>query len=348
MRLTWIDAIKGFAILLVVFGHVENGLKEAGIFPQYNELLQVLWDMGHSFRMPLFFLLSGYLYEITWNERGAVSWQKIKGKVLDVYVLYLLFAVLYWLMKYGAEMMSGISLVKRIQFWDLILIPVKPFNYLWFLWVLALLFLTVPLLGRLCRKRAHVAALFAVGYLVPWNAVLPGILAGGAMQFFYGGLYFTLGSYLRHQHFETTGLDIRTWMIPLSLGICAANGASYLWLGHGILTGRAQEAVIALAASYLIWYVFVQYWDRRNWLGNEWLRLCGEKSLHMYLLHMPLVGMLRILLPKWGITNIWVLIIGITVAASVVPLGVARLCERWRWLDAVFHPADVLRKHGLL
>ena len=74
MRFTWIDAIKGFAILGVVFGHVELGLQFMGLFPEHAWLLQAMWDAGHAFRMPLFFLLSGYLYEITWNERGGTLW----------------------------------------------------------------------------------------------------------------------------------------------------------------------------------------------------------------------------------------------------------------------------------
>lgn len=73
MRLSWIDALKGFAIILVVFGHIEAGYEKSGIFPSETWILQMIWDFGHTFRMPLFFLLSGYLYEMTWNEQRKIS-----------------------------------------------------------------------------------------------------------------------------------------------------------------------------------------------------------------------------------------------------------------------------------
>lgn len=73
MRLSWIDALKGFAIILVAFGHVEIGYGESGLFPAETQTLQMIWDFGHTFRMPLFFMVSGYLYEMTWNERRKIS-----------------------------------------------------------------------------------------------------------------------------------------------------------------------------------------------------------------------------------------------------------------------------------
>lgn len=180
MRLSWIDAIKGFAMLGVVFGHVGMGYCESGLFPEQERLLQAVWDFGHTFRMPLFFLLSGYLYELTWNERGGVTWHKIKNKFWDIGILYLLFAVLYWCVKFGASALShNVLMAHAVTIWDLILIPVIPFNYLWFLWVLALLFLIVPCLVKAVQKRAVIVSLFTMGYLLPWQEILSG---GGAKR----------------------------------------------------------------------------------------------------------------------------------------------------------------------
>ena len=170
MRLTWIDAMKGFAMSCVVVGHAEQGYGESGLFPAYEFTLQTIWDFGHSFRMPLFFLLSGYLYELTWNEKGAVSWKKIKNKFLDIGLLYILFAVLYWVVKFGASSLShNVLMAHVVTVRDLILIPVKPFNYLWFLWVLAFLFLTVPCLVKIGWGKKWILGLYTVGYLVPWH-----------------------------------------------------------------------------------------------------------------------------------------------------------------------------------
>lgn len=62
-RIEYIDAVKGFAILLVVMGHVD-----AAIHPDWREILQrsevgamFWWKIIYSFHMPLFFFISGFL-----------------------------------------------------------------------------------------------------------------------------------------------------------------------------------------------------------------------------------------------------------------------------------------------
>ncbi|HFI0408428.1 TPA: acyltransferase family protein [Streptococcus suis] len=52
----WVNIAKGFAIFLVVYGHVIDGLAESGyMFPSYNMQHGVIY----AFHMPLFFFLSG-------------------------------------------------------------------------------------------------------------------------------------------------------------------------------------------------------------------------------------------------------------------------------------------------
>ena len=62
MRQDWLDLTKGIAILLVVIGHVFRGYTAAGLFPEYQTAFAYIDYTIYSFHMPLFFLLSGYLY----------------------------------------------------------------------------------------------------------------------------------------------------------------------------------------------------------------------------------------------------------------------------------------------
>lgn len=57
----WVDFAKGIAILLVVFGHVNVGMLESNKFMNDN-ILWIINKIIYSFHMPLFFILSGYLY----------------------------------------------------------------------------------------------------------------------------------------------------------------------------------------------------------------------------------------------------------------------------------------------
>ena len=60
-RFEWVDKLKGIAIVLVVLGHAISG---SGVFDQ--DVIPVIWDVVYkvinSFHMPLFFFLSGFLY----------------------------------------------------------------------------------------------------------------------------------------------------------------------------------------------------------------------------------------------------------------------------------------------
>lgn len=55
MRIEWLDSLKGFAIFLVVVGHVVLGYIRAETFMEYQWDLQLIYDLIYSFHMPLFF-----------------------------------------------------------------------------------------------------------------------------------------------------------------------------------------------------------------------------------------------------------------------------------------------------
>jgi fucose 4-O-acetylase-like acetyltransferase len=57
-RLPWVDATKGLAIILVVFGHVLGGVMARGWVQQGGPAL-VTYNFIYMFHMPLFFLIAG-------------------------------------------------------------------------------------------------------------------------------------------------------------------------------------------------------------------------------------------------------------------------------------------------
>jgi fucose 4-O-acetylase-like acetyltransferase len=57
----WIDAAKGFGILLVVYGHVARGLHSAGIFHEH-EIFKAIDNAVYAFHMPLFFFYLAFCF----------------------------------------------------------------------------------------------------------------------------------------------------------------------------------------------------------------------------------------------------------------------------------------------
>lgn len=78
MRLHWVDALKGFGIMLVVFAHYKLPIAlDTYIF---------------SFHMPLFFFISGFLFNITKYTELATNF--VKGRFKSLIIPYFVFASL--------------------------------------------------------------------------------------------------------------------------------------------------------------------------------------------------------------------------------------------------------------
>ena len=71
-RVGWLDAIRGIAIVLVVFGHVWRGLESSGLIASQT-LFQSLDRAIYLFHMPVFFILSGLLFERTVKRNGVAG-----------------------------------------------------------------------------------------------------------------------------------------------------------------------------------------------------------------------------------------------------------------------------------
>jgi fucose 4-O-acetylase-like acetyltransferase len=86
-RLPWVDYLKGLAILLVVYRHVLIGIERNGI-----DIPAVLVNANmifYSFRMPLFFILSGVFISMSLSKRNL-------GKIISIKFENLLYPYLIW------------------------------------------------------------------------------------------------------------------------------------------------------------------------------------------------------------------------------------------------------------
>ena len=89
-RIEYIDALRGFTMILVVFAHVETFML------QIDPGRTILSSLFLSFRMPLFFFISGYISykkENIWNKKFYISSILRKGRIQLVPTLF--FGVLY-------------------------------------------------------------------------------------------------------------------------------------------------------------------------------------------------------------------------------------------------------------
>ena len=81
-RVVWLDALKGFAIFLVVLGHCIERVKTGN---STNPILEQTDIFIYGFHFMLFFMISGYIYGLKENKRNTPEpfWHFTKVKLID-------------------------------------------------------------------------------------------------------------------------------------------------------------------------------------------------------------------------------------------------------------------------
>jgi fucose 4-O-acetylase-like acetyltransferase len=95
-RIVWIDASKGYAISLVVFGHVLGGAMARGWLSGADaDAPKLIYDYIYSFHMPLFFVVSGALgingmrsdpSRAMLSRIGSIAWPYMLWGVIGIFV----------------------------------------------------------------------------------------------------------------------------------------------------------------------------------------------------------------------------------------------------------------------
>ncbi|MGN0281525.1 MAG: acyltransferase family protein [Prevotella sp.] len=137
-----------WGILLVVLGH--SGFEE----PIIKQELSGLHSWIYSFHMPLFFMISGYLFSLT--NKSLVDIEPCKfmeKKAIRLLVPYVTIGTIVYLIKFA---FSGLSHASRDftvgNFFYMFIAPSDPnstMGYLWYIVTLFVMFLIVVLLNKL-------------------------------------------------------------------------------------------------------------------------------------------------------------------------------------------------------
>ena len=148
-RFCWIDYVKSFAIFLVLFGHS----------PVYDGILRTV---VYSFHMPLFFIVSGYLYK---SRSFKSEFSKVINSLYIPYLIYIMLLYPYAVMKYG----DVVSFERMFQLLSGALEDTSAvYSSLWFVFALA----TIRLFMAVTRKFNDVVMLVVfiiVSYVMYFN-----------------------------------------------------------------------------------------------------------------------------------------------------------------------------------
>jgi fucose 4-O-acetylase-like acetyltransferase len=152
-RLVWVDVAKALAMVLVVVGHPVG----PAAYTKY-----IYW-----FHMPVFFLLSGYLFKPPDGWSSLRSWlSKRSREILIPYCAYLVLVTIVWYC-YGCRYLDTSSVLKIL--WGVLIGGRAPGVYYTVFWFFTCLFATQVLfaiINLLCKDNRLVIAVVAVAYLL--------------------------------------------------------------------------------------------------------------------------------------------------------------------------------------
>ena len=306
-RMEWIDAMRGFTMLLVVAYHVSNhGFDE-------NPRVSTYLYSFVLFRMPLFFFISGffsYSAKIMWSAKtlGALTWKKFRIQMLPTIIFFSFYVI-----------------VSKPHFWE------GAWSYIcndmkggfWFTYVLLLMFVIYYLYAyaeskilRWWKGRgwAHswipIASfwfiwlcIYATWYMPSWFTYPKHIFFqwtsfGQVIMYF----HFFLAGNIVHRYWDNfQRLFDAKWFVPIVLTvaiICLSEFIKWHTLHRQWINLPRTLAMYSLMTIVVLYFRhYADAFSKNTAIGRA-LQYIGVRTLDIYLIHV-------LFIPKLPFVGVW-------------------------------------------
>jgi len=323
-----VETLRGVAIFLVVMGHVIGSGPDGGMTVAEDSGWRHLYFTFEYFRMPLFTVISGWVYALrpaSWEKYRAFTTKKVRRILLPMIFVGTTYFLLQYLVP-GTNKPGELSQIWRIYLF--------PYTLYWYLPSLFLVFLLVGLLdanawlGRLAPWLAWTAAAF--GLLLLRDTLIP---EASPNYFSYKGGIYLLPFFLM-------GVGIQRFK----------DSFANRWLNLLLLS----LFLLGLAVQQLGWYGIIQYdMDKNSGLGLligvagttlffrlkweiKWLIYFGGFAYSIYLFHSFGTAGGRILLQRAGVENEYLIFAVSLTAGMLGPILAEKILSQFGWTRTLF------------
>ena len=333
-RITWLDSLKGFAIICVVIGHVVDGYIGGFTYPSALVAEFGIYQALYAFHMPLFFLISGFMFSLAYIDKDCrAKASKLKTQLLDIAAVYVIFSILLVAFKVLCARFAN----NAASFSDLLSIGWRPIAPYWYLYVLAFFYASNIILVKFKKRAIMATALFI---LSAFAALLPSFPTETIYQFIFFLPFFYLGTILQRSGHTPH------WSVAIT-GVVVACALCLLFWSHstesysGIVSRLPfVNTIVALGLSIFFWKAF----SAIKWLDNKAFALCGRYCLEIYVTHCFLTAGFRNVFIALGVTNFWLCLLLNTALSTALPILFAMGLERMGGHDILFRPAHWVKR----
>lgn len=296
-RHAWVDYARGICIILVCYRHTYEGLTNAAVLrAQDYPLLKYLNVFFFSFRMPLFFIVSGIFIGLSLQRKGVMEYIKDRFR-------FIFYPFLIW---------GFIQITLQLLFKDYVNAEREPMDYLYLLiaprkieqfWYLNALF-NVGALYAILKIKAkfsawHQLALGLVLYTISAICTIKYIDIGFLSDVFFFYPFFALGDALSHLVINAN-----------SKSFIASKKMFFLWLpvffatqyfftsinlehNNDYYIQHFQPVLYALIALTGCVFVVNVSFLLQQFNMARFMRVIGYHSLYIYIMHLMIIAAFR-------------------------------------------------------
>ena len=286
----------------------------------------------HGFRMPVFFMLSGFFTAMLWQRRGLQALGRHRLKRIGLPLLACMFTIIpatHWIITFatghtGKELADWCTAVT----WPP-LAWMGGFYHLWFLWYLLLMAAAFIVMAGLGLRFRHalwwltVPLTLAPQYFMRsiFGADNPTEVLPDPFVFAYYGTFFLFGVF-----FYQRNIQVRRWwtvavapaLLVFPPGVAFAYPAAF-GLDAAAVWVNGVSATLQVAYSWLMCFGLIGLF---RWIASQerfWMRYMSDASYWIYLGHVPLIIGGQLLIADWPISaHLKYLIICLSVPAFLL------------------------------
>ena len=360
-RFAWIDYARGICIILVCYRHSFEGLTNAHFPTASYPLLELTNSSLVTFRMALFFIISGSFISQTLTKKSYGIYVKDRFKTI-------LYPMLVW---------GAIQITLQLIFKDFTNAKREPIDYL-----------NLLLMPRKIEQFWYLNTLFMVGITYAFlKSVLRfnlwQLMASAILLYALGGLYYSTNANMRYETLAYSFIpDLLHYYIFFFIGDAIS---SFLFNKNNITYLSSLKLLVPGFLLFLATHYLYTIFNEQNHLGYyvefympvffllvalsggavtiqisfllqrfkvlKWLRVIGYHSLYIYLVHVMITASMRVIISKlFHVTNIPLLLFASIITGIILPMLIYNILVRigmW-WLFSLKKPSDEIQYHTKL